>query len=59
MPFAKHGIVTVSTVKCSCGCTLQSVATQCPDCGKNLRPLTNPDDKAQKKKSSKKEVKQS
>lgn len=43
MAFIKTGIATVSAIKCSCGQTLESIFTQCPKCGKNLRPLSNPD----------------
>ncbi len=41
MAFAKQGIAVISQIKCSCGCSLNNVLVQCPECGKNLRPLSD------------------
>lgn len=45
MPFIKQGEAPISVVKCSCGQTLASVNDSCPKCGRNLRPLSKPDEK--------------
>jgi len=49
MPFIKQGIAPIAVVKCGCGHTLDSINAACPKCGKNLRPLSNPEmDKSEK-----------
>lgn len=49
MPFVKQGIAPISVVKCGCGQTLASINAACPNCGKNLRPLSSPEmDKPEK-----------
>jgi len=42
MAFIKNGVAPISEVKCGCGQNLQATQTSCPNCGKNLRPLSNP-----------------